>query len=207
LNFDFNSRNWLDSTRFSIPTLGIDSPRLSDRVDSNRQDSGRLIDPNSINRPEAVSLSRWWGRLKGVTTFARTWCWCDTFAILRKRPLKPLRYVSLLVFLQNKDRLHDHADLIRVNDKGNLDCCWPRYQGFADPYVLIILTILLNSKTISAWKIGFSNITTELHLLQPFQNMLVDCLPTEHLAEVTSVNLPSAQTGYVPFHAFTHTRW
>ncbi len=43
--FDFNPRNRLDPTRFSIPTLGIDPPRLSSRVNSNRQDSSRLIDP------------------------------------------------------------------------------------------------------------------------------------------------------------------
>ncbi len=55
-SFDFNSRNRFDPTRFSIPTLGIDSPRLSGRIDPNCQDSNQLIDPNSINRPDAVSL-------------------------------------------------------------------------------------------------------------------------------------------------------
>jgi len=42
--------------RISVPILGIELSRLSSRIDSNRQDLGRLIDPNSINRPDAVSL-------------------------------------------------------------------------------------------------------------------------------------------------------
>jgi hypothetical protein len=40
----------------SVPTLGIESPRLSGRVDTNRQDSGRVPDPNSMTRPDAISL-------------------------------------------------------------------------------------------------------------------------------------------------------
>ncbi len=55
-SFDFNSRNRFDLTRFSIPILEINLSRLSNQVDSNCQDSSRLIDPNSINRPNAISL-------------------------------------------------------------------------------------------------------------------------------------------------------
>jgi len=55
-NFDFNSRNRLELNRVSIPTLEIDSPRLSSRINSNCQDLSRLIDSNSINRPNAINL-------------------------------------------------------------------------------------------------------------------------------------------------------
>ncbi len=55
-NFDFNSRNRLDSTRFSISILEINFSRLSNRTNSNCQDSSRLIDSNSINRFDAISL-------------------------------------------------------------------------------------------------------------------------------------------------------
>jgi len=41
----------------SIPILEIESSKLSNRIDSNRQNSDRLIDPNSINRSDAVSLT------------------------------------------------------------------------------------------------------------------------------------------------------
>ena len=53
LDFDFKYRNRLESL---IPTLGIESPRLSGRVGTNRQDSGRFPDPNSVTRTDAVSL-------------------------------------------------------------------------------------------------------------------------------------------------------
>jgi len=43
--------------RVSISTIEIDSPRLLNRVNSNRQDLGRLIDLNSINRLDAISLA------------------------------------------------------------------------------------------------------------------------------------------------------
>jgi len=50
----YNARNRLES---SIPTLGIESSRLSSRVNTNRQDLGRVLDSNSMTRPDAISLS------------------------------------------------------------------------------------------------------------------------------------------------------
>ncbi len=46
-------------TRFSVPTFGIESPRIRYSVSKsgpNRQDSVRFPDPNSVTRPDAVSL-------------------------------------------------------------------------------------------------------------------------------------------------------
>ena len=42
----------------TILTLEIDLPRLSNRINSNYHDSNQLIDSNSINRPDAISLQQ-----------------------------------------------------------------------------------------------------------------------------------------------------
>jgi len=51
--FDFKSTTRLE---LSISTLEIESSRFSNRINSNCQDLNRLIDPNSINRSDAISL-------------------------------------------------------------------------------------------------------------------------------------------------------
>ncbi len=52
-NFDFKYRNRLELLN-SI--LEIELSRLSSRVDTNYQDSSRILDSNSITRPDAISL-------------------------------------------------------------------------------------------------------------------------------------------------------
>jgi len=51
--FDSNIRNRLDST---IPTLEIESTIRFQLLELTRLDSGRISDPNSITRPDAISL-------------------------------------------------------------------------------------------------------------------------------------------------------
>ncbi len=51
--FDSNIRNRPDST---IPTLGIESTFWFQLLKSTRPDSGRIFDPNSMTRPDAISL-------------------------------------------------------------------------------------------------------------------------------------------------------
>jgi len=52
-NFDFKYRNRLELLN-SI--LEIELSRLSSRVDTNYEDSSRILDSNSITRPDAISL-------------------------------------------------------------------------------------------------------------------------------------------------------
>jgi len=52
-NFDFKYRNRLE---LLISTLEIELPRFLSRVGTNRQDSNRFLDPNSMTRTDAINL-------------------------------------------------------------------------------------------------------------------------------------------------------